>query len=85
MDRFGITKCNSMEALMEMNFKKSCGETARPDLANPSEYRQFIEALLFLLNTHLGICYAVNTLTQFMSDPLHAHWITIKHILRYVH
>ena len=68
-----------------MNFKKLCGEFAGLDLANPSEYRHLIGALMFLVNTYSDICYVVNTLIQFMIEPLHVHWITAKHILRYLH
>eukprot|EP00253_Pinus_taeda_P002672 PITA_02672 len=85
LERFGMTKCKSLPTLMEMNFKKLCGEVAGPDLVNPSEYRQLIGALMFLVNTYLDICYAVNMLSQFMTMPLHAHWIATKHILRYLH
>ena len=30
------------------------------------------------------ICFAVNTLSQFLTDPRHVHLITAKHILRYL-
>jgi len=39
LERFIMTKCKSMTTLMEMNFKKLCGEAVGPDLANPSEYK----------------------------------------------
>ena len=28
--------------------------------------------------------FLVNTLSQFMTKPLHPHWIVVKHILRYL-
>lgn len=40
---------------------------------------------MFLANTHPDICYVVNTLNQFMTEHLHAHWIIAKNILRYLH
>ena len=85
LEIFEMTKCKSMFTPMEMNFKKLCGEAAGPNLKNPSKYRQLIGALMFLANTHLDICYAVNTLSQFMTEPLHAQWIATKHILRNLH
>ena len=39
---------------------------------------------MFLENTHLDICYAVETLSQFMTAPLHPNWTATKHILRYL-
>ena len=85
LERFGMTECNSMATPMEMNFKMLCGEVAGPNLVNPSEYRQLIRALMFLVNTHPDIFYVVKTLIQFMTHPVHEHWITSKHILRYLH
>jgi len=75
----------SLPTPMEMNFKKLCGEDAEPDLEIPSKYRQLIGALMFLVNTLPDICYATNTLIQFMIDHSHAHWIATKQILRYLH
>lgn len=59
LERFRMTKFKSMATPMEMNFKKLCGEAIGPDLANPSEYRQLIGAMLFLVNTHPHISYVV--------------------------
>ena len=39
---------------------------------------------MYLVNTRPNICYAVNVLTQFMSQPKHTHWIAAKHVLRYL-
>eukprot|EP00253_Pinus_taeda_P021870 PITA_21870 len=33
--------------------------------------------------SHADICYVVNTLSQFLTKPLHANWTAAKHILRY--
>ena len=37
-----------------------------------------------LVNIRPNICYAVNTLSQFMVEPRRAHWVAAKHILRYL-
>eukprot|EP00253_Pinus_taeda_P004485 PITA_04485 len=39
---------------------------------------------MYLVNTMPDICYAVNTLSQFMVEPKRAHWATAKHVLRYL-
>lgn len=85
LEIFGMKECKSMVTPMEMNFKKLCGDVARPDLENPSQYRQLLGALMFLMNTRLDICYAINTLSQFMTEPCHTHWIIARQILRYLH
>ena len=68
-----MVECKSMATPMEMNFKKLCGEDVGLDLANPFDYRQLIGALMFLVNTRPNICFVVNTLSQFITEPLHAH------------
>jgi len=51
---------------------------------DPTLYRQLIGSLMYLVNTRLDFCYAINTLSQFMVEPKRAHWAAAKHILRYV-
>lgn len=85
LEIFGMNKRKSMVTPMEINFKKLCGDAAGPNLENPSQYRQLNGALMFLVNTHPYIFYVVNTLSQFITEPYHSHWIDAKHILRYLH
>ena len=47
-------------------------------------YHQMIRSLMYLTNTRLDICFAMNTLSQFLTDPRHVHLIAAKHILRYL-
>ena len=47
-------------------------------------YRQMIGSLMYLTNMRPDICFAVNTLTQFLTDSRHVHLIDAKHILRYL-
>eukprot|EP00253_Pinus_taeda_P004349 PITA_04349 len=37
---------------------------------------------MYLFNTRPDICYAVNTLSQFMVEPKRAYWAAAKHVLR---
>jgi len=74
-----------MNTLMDMNFKKLCGEVSSHDLVNPSEYRQLIRELMFLVNIRPNICFVINTLSQYMIKPSFAHWIVANHVLGYLH
>ena len=67
---------------MITNWKKI--DTSEDDEADPTLYRQLIGSLMYLVNTRPDICYAVNTLSQFMVEPRRAHWATTKHVLRYL-
>ena len=73
LERCGMVDCKSVSTLMELDFKKLCGSAARPRLTNPSEYRQLMGALMFLVNSRPDICFIVNTLSQFMVEPHHIH------------
>jgi len=83
LERFGMVDCKSVSTPMELNFKKLSGSAAGPILANPTEYRQLIGALMFLVNTRPDICFAVNTLSQHMVDH-NIHWVGAKKLLRYL-
>ena len=47
-------------------------------------YRHMIGSLMYLMNTRPDICFAANTLSQFLTDLRHVHLIVAKHILRYL-
>jgi hypothetical protein len=66
LKKFGMTKCKSMPTPMVMDLKKmndvDSGEI------DPLLYRQLIGSLMYLVNTRPDICYAVNVLSQFISQ-----------------
>ena len=78
-----MVDCKSVSTPMELNFKKLSGSVVGPVLANPTEYRQLVGALMFLVNTRPDVCFAVNTLSQHMVEPHHIHWVGAKNLLRY--
>jgi len=84
LERFGKVEWKSLATLMEMKFKKLCGDFVVTNLENPYEYWQSIGALMFLVKTHPNTCFVVNILIQFMTEPLHEHWVVAKHMLRYL-
>ena len=46
--------------------------------------RQIIGLLMHLMNTRPNICFVVNTLSQYMVEPICVHLISTKHVLRYL-
>eukprot|EP00253_Pinus_taeda_P017845 PITA_17845 len=53
---------------------------SRPHLVQEAHWQ-----LRYLVNIMPNICFAVNTLSQFMVEPKRVHWAIARHILRYVH
>ena len=43
-----------------------------------------IGSLMYLTNTRPDICFAMNTLSQFLTDPRSVHLIATNYILRYL-
>ena len=77
--------CKSMSIPMTTNLKKLRDSTTCSKHVDPTQYQQLIGSLMYLVHTRPDICYTVNALSQFMSDPKHIHWVAAKHVLRYVH
>ena len=57
---------------------------ASSEMVDAMMYHQMIGSLMYLTNTRPDICFAVNTLSQFLMDPRHVHLIATKHIQRYL-
>ena len=57
---------------------------ASSESVDATTYRQMIGPLMYLTNTRPDICFAVNTLILYLTDPRSVHLIAAKHILRYL-
>jgi hypothetical protein len=71
--------CKPMATPMITNLKKVT--TSDSELVDPTLYKQLIGSLMYLVNTRPDICFAVNTLSQFMVEPRQEHWVATKHVL----
>jgi hypothetical protein len=76
LQRFRMMDCKSMATPMVMNLKLLSDSSSY--LVDPTMYRQLIGSLMYLVNTRPDICFAVNTLSQYMVEPRHVHWIASK-------
>ena len=74
--------CKSMPTPMVSNLKLLSDTSS--DRVDSSIYTQMIGSRMYLTNTRPDICFAVNTLSQFMVDPRRVHWIATKHVMRYL-
>ena len=75
-------ECKAMTTPMALNLKLF--SVASSEAVNAMMYRQMIGSLKYLMNTRPDICFAVNTLSQSLTDPRHVHLIVAKNILRYM-
>ena len=66
-----MMECKAMTTPMASNLKL---------LSNAMMYRQMIGSLMYLTNTRPDIFFAMNTLSQFLTDSRHVHLIAAKHI-----
>eukprot|EP00253_Pinus_taeda_P028601 PITA_28601 len=71
-----------MATPMITNWKKI--DASEDKDVDPTLYRHLLGSLIYLVNTRPDICYAVNTLSQFMVEPKRVHWAAAKHVLRYL-
>ena len=47
-------------------------------------YKQIIGSLMYLMNTRPNICFDVNSLSQFLVEPIRVHLIVAKYVMRYL-
>ena len=67
LKNFSMKECKYMPTPMVMDLKKMSGDDS--DEIDP----QLIGSLMFMVNTRLDSCYAVNVLSQSMSQPRQTH------------
>ena len=74
--------CKDMATPMASNLNLLSG--ASSEMIDAMMYRQMIGSLMYLMNTRLDICFAMNTLSQYLTDLIHVHLNATNHILRYL-
>eukprot|EP00253_Pinus_taeda_P003829 PITA_03829 len=82
LKRFKMQDCRPMSTPMITNWKKIDASDDKD--VNPTLYRHLIGSLMYRVNTRPNICFAINTLSQFMVELKRVHWEVVRHILRYV-
>jgi hypothetical protein len=78
LKKFIMKKFKSMHTPMVMYLKKMNDDDSTE--IDP----QLIGSLMYLVNTKPDVCYEMNEISQFMIQPRQTHWITTKHVLRYL-
>ena len=67
---------------MDTNLKLSVDSSS--ELVDVTLYIHIIGSLIYLMNTRPYICFAMNTLSQSLVEPINVHLVAIKHVTRYL-
>jgi hypothetical protein len=78
LKRFDMLECKPMEAKLKLLVDTSS------ELIDATLYRQIIGSLMYLTNTRPDICFAMNTVSQFLVEPRRVHLVAAKHVMRYL-
>ncbi|XP_016563042.2 uncharacterized mitochondrial protein AtMg00240-like [Capsicum annuum] len=65
---------------INMKYKEADGEP----FSDPTLYRWLVGSLVYLTMTRPDILYAVQVLSQFVSNPYHIHHTALLCVIRYV-
>jgi hypothetical protein len=82
LKRFDMMDCRAMSTPMETNPKLLVDTSS--EIVDVTLYRQRIGLLMYLTNTIPDICFVVNTLSQYLVNPIHVHLVAAKHVMRYL-
>jgi hypothetical protein len=82
LKRFIMTDCKAMPTPMVTNLKL-LNDTSS-ETVDATMYRHIIGLLIYLTNTRPNIFFAMNTLIQYMVEPISIHLIAAKHVMRYL-
>ena len=82
LKRFNMLECKVMATPMDSKLKLLADDSL--ELVDVTHYRQIIGSLMYLTNSRPDICFAVNTLSQYLVQPRRVHLVTAKHVMRYL-
>jgi hypothetical protein len=78
LKKFGMMDCKAMMTNLNL-LSDTSSETM-----DATMYKQLVGSLMYLTNTRPDICFAMNTLSQYMVEPRRVHLVVAKHVLRYL-
>ena len=82
LERFDMMECRARETPCESKIEYS---EESPKLGNPREYREAVGSLLYLTTcTRPDLSFVISELSRHFAEPAEDHWLTVKHVLRYI-
>lgn len=82
LGKFHTEGYKSIDTPLPKNWRKE--DTTSREVVDASVYQQLVCLFMYLFNTRLDICYAVNQLSQVMVKPSKLFWKAGKYVLRYL-
>ena len=82
LSRVGLTDSNTVDTLVELNAHLTL--SGEKPLSNPSLYKYLVGSLIYLIDIHPNISYAIHQVSQYLSAPRLTHYVAILYILRYL-
>ena len=82
LNRFGMMDYKAMTTPKASNVKILI--YASSESVDATMYHRMIGSLMYLTNVRPDICFAVKTLSQYLTNPRSVHLTVAKHILRYL-
>ena len=80
LERFNMLNCKPRATPCELKM-----DLSNSDPVDSRKYREIIGSLIYLMAcTRPDLIYAVGKLSQYLSEPRQQHWVTAKHILKYL-
>eukprot|EP00253_Pinus_taeda_P025335 PITA_25335 len=79
---FHMEMCKPMETPLPGNWRKE--DATSGEVVATTVYQQLLGSLMYLVNTRLDLCFAVNPLSQVMVQPTKLFRKATKHVLRYL-
>nr|XP_027186177.1 uncharacterized protein LOC113784235 [Cicer arietinum] len=82
LNDMGLLNCKPASSIMLPNLKLQ-KDDGNP-YSDPKLYRRIIGRLLYLTNTQPYLSFSVNKLSQFVSNPMHSHFVATTRVLHYI-
>eukprot|EP00253_Pinus_taeda_P022324 PITA_22324 len=82
LKKFHMGSSKPMETPLARNWRKE--DATSSEVVEATIYKKLVGSLMYLVNTRLEICFAVNHLNKEMVKPTKLYWKATKHVLRYL-
>ena len=79
LKRFNMLECKALATPMDSDLKLLIDESS--ELVDVTLYRNIIGSLMYLTNNRPDICFAMNTLSQYLVQPRRVHLVVAKHVM----